>query len=187
MPGEGGARDASSERSSFTIRRARPDDAEVFSELAIRTFHETYGERIPAADVQAYLAEVYAVERQRALLGDAEYGSWLVEENGVPIGLAVAGPCSLPHPDVSPDDGELKRLYLVREHQNGGRGARLFTEVIQWLLREGPRTLWIGVWAGNDGALRFYQRHGFERAGEYQFTVGRVRDLDFILRRRRGA
>lgn len=179
MSGDGGA-------PSFTIRRAVPDDAEVFSELAIRTFHESYGERLPAADVKLYLDEVYAVERHRALLGDVEYGAWLLEEEGESIGLAVAGPCSLPHPEVLPGDGELKRIYLLREHQNGGRGARLFTEVVDWLLREGPRTLWIGVWAGNAGALRFYQRHGFERVGEYHFAVGRVRDQDFILRRRPG-
>ena len=54
---------------------------------------------------------------------------------------------------------------------------------MEWLERDGPRTLWIGVWSENHGAQRFYTRHGFARVGEYQFPVGRVRDHEFILRR----
>ena len=59
----------------------------------------------------------------------------------------------------------------------------LFDQAERWLLRDGPRTLWIGVWSENFGAQRFYARHGFERVGTYAFPVGRVRDLEFILRR----
>ena len=51
------------------------------------------------------------------------------------------------------------------------------------MLRDGPRTLWIGVWSENHGAQRFYARHGFVHVGEYEFPVGRVRDREFILRR----
>ena len=48
---------------------------------------------------------------------------------------------------------------------------------------EGPRDVWIGVWSENHGAQRFYARHGFEKVGEYGFTVGRTVDHEFILRR----
>ncbi len=86
-------------------------------------------------------------------------------------------------PQVAPGDGELKRLYLLQAHQGGGSGGRLFDTALDWLLRDGPRTLWIGVWSENFGAQRFYARHGFVKAGEYAFEVGRVRDREFILRR----
>src|SRR3546814_14919446 len=94
---------------------------------------------------------------------------WLLEQEGPAIGHAAAGPCGLPHPDVAPGDGELKRLYLLREHQNGGWGGKLFATALDWLQREGPRTLWIGVWSENVGAQRFYARHGFPKVGEYEF------------------
>ena len=67
---------------------------------------------------------------------------------------------------------------------NYGRwGGRLFQTALDWLERDGPRTIWIGVWSENLGAQRFYARHGFAKAGEYEFPVGRVRDREFILRR----
>jgi GNAT superfamily N-acetyltransferase len=172
-----------SSEASTTIRRALPDDAATLSSLAARTFVETFGHLYPDEDLQAFLADAYAVGKQRTILSHPDYAVWLLELDGEAIGHAAAGPCGLPHPDVAPGDGELKRLYLLRAHQNGGWGGRLFATALDWLLRDGPRTLWIGVWSENLGAQRFYARHGFAKAGEYEFPVGRVRDREFILRR----
>ena len=52
-----------------------------------------------------------------------------------------------------------------------------------WLQEDGPRDVWIGVWSENYGAQRFYERHGFEKVGEYGFAVGKTVDREFILRR----
>lgn len=166
-----------------TIRRATPDDAGLLSRLAARTFTETFGHLYPAADLQAFLEGNYSVERQRTILAHPDYAVWLLEQAGEAIGHAAAGPCGLPHPDVQPGDGELKRLYVLAAHQNGGNGGRLFATALDWLLREGPCVLWIGVWSQNHGAQRFYRRHGFTHVGDYEFPVGRIRDHEFILRR----
>jgi ribosomal protein S18 acetylase RimI-like enzyme len=165
------------------IRRATPADAEVLSRIAERTFVEAFGHLYPPEDLQAFLRESYAVERQRVILEAPGYAVWLLEHEGEVVGHAAAGPCGLPNPDVRPEDGELKRLYVLRAFQNGGWGGRLFQTVMDWLLADGPRTLWIGVWSENVGAQRFYARHGFIKVGEHEFPVGRVIDREFTLRR----
>ena len=100
-----------------------------------------------------------------------------------PIGYATACPANLPHPDVAPDDGELQRLYILQGYQGGGRGTLLLNTALEWLERDGPRTLWIGVWSENYGAQRFYARHGFEIVGDYSFMVGDHADHELITRR----
>ena len=166
------------------IRRATVDDAAALSSLAARTFTETFGHLYPPEDLAFFLADAYPAEKQAVILAHPDYAVWLLEDDaGNAVGHAAAGPCGLPHPDVRPGDGELKRLYVLAAHQNGGWGGRLFDEAERWLLRDGPRTLWVGVWSENLGAQRFYARHGFAKAGTYEFPVGRVRDLEFILRR----
>ena len=62
--------------------------------------------------------------------------------------------------------------------------SRLLETALDWLERDGPRTLWIGVWSENFGAQRFYARHGFDQVGEYEFLVGKQRDREFIYRRK---
>ena len=166
------------------LRRAIPADAEALSVLSSACFTQTFGHLYPPQDLSHFLDEAYAVAAWASLLSDPAYATWLLESDGVAIGYATAGACTLPHADVAPGDGELKRLYVLREHQGGGRGSRLFDAALAWLLRDGPRTLWIGVWSENLGAQRFYARHGFERVGAYDFVVGNTRDHEFILQRK---
>ena len=103
------------------------------------------------------------------------------------LGYALAGPCSLPHDEVTPACGELKRIYFRKARQGGGLGGALFAQVTAWLLQDGPRDIWIGVWSENFGAQRFYERQGFAKVGEYGFHVGRTVDREFILRRSAGS
>ena len=169
--------------STIAIRRATVADAQAVSRIATRTFTETFGHLYPDEDLRAFIDENYAVERQALILDHPDYAIWLLEHDGEAIGHAAAGPCGLPHPQATTADGELKRLYLLPGLQGGGWGGRLCEAALDWLERDGPRTLWIGVWSQNLGAQRFYARYGFEKAGEYEFPVGRVRDHEFIFRR----
>jgi ribosomal protein S18 acetylase RimI-like enzyme len=160
------------------IRRATPQDAEALSKIAKATFVETFGHLYPAEDLRDFLEDVYSVEAMRRDLADPAKGLWLVEVDGQAVGHALAGPCDLPHEEVTPACGELKRLYILKAHQHGGVGSTLLREALDWL---GERRLWVGVWSENYGAQRLYSRYGFEKVGEYDFPVGRVRDREFIM------
>jgi GNAT superfamily N-acetyltransferase len=165
------------------IRRAGPGDAEALAAIGRATFCETFAHLYPPEDLAAFLAEAYGVERASADLADPAKAAWLVEADGRAVGHALAGPCKLPHPEVTPACGELDRLYLLREAQSGGVGSRLLAEALAWLEKDGPRRLWIGVWSENLGAQRLYARHGFAVVGTYEFAVGAQRDHEFIMRR----
>lgn len=165
------------------IRRASLDDAEALSRIGAETFTETFGHLYPPEDLAAFLEAAYGLEKTRRDLADPAKAAWLVEVEGEVVGHALAGPCDLPHDEVTPACGELKRLYVLKRLQGDGAGSRLMTEVLGWLERDGPRRLWIGVWSENHGAQRLYGRMGFEKVGEYEFAVGQTLDREFILRR----
>ena len=169
------------------IRRAVAADAEVLAEIGASTFTETFAHLYPPEDLAAFLAEAYSVERTRADLADPAKAAWLVELDGQAIGYATAGPCGLPHPEVTPASGELKRFYFRKAWQGAGMGTRLFDAVTAWLQADGPRDVWIGVWSENYGAQRFYQRRGYEKVGEYGFRVGGTVDREFMMRRPAGS
>ena len=168
---------------TLAIRRAVPGDAATLSRIAMRTFTDTFGHMYPDEDLQDFLRTNYAIAEWTRLLCDDTSAVWLLEEGDEAVGYAHAGPCGLPHPDARAEDGELKRLYVLSRASNSGWGGRLFGEALDWLERDGPRTIWISVWSENSGAQRFYERRGFSKVGEYQFPVGRVRDHEFMFRR----
>jgi GNAT superfamily N-acetyltransferase len=165
------------------IRRAVPDDAATLAEIGAQTFAATFGHLYPAADLAAFLAQAHSLEAALRNIEDPDTAAWLAEADGAAVGHALAGPCGLPHPEVTPACGELKRLYLLESAQGGGVGRRLMTGALDWLEATGRSRIWIGVWSGNHTAQRLYARAGFEKVGEYAFVVGKVRDHEFILRR----
>ena len=169
---------------TLAIRRATPADTDALSQVGTRTFVDTFGPLYSPEDLQAFLDESHPPAAYARYLADPAYALWVLEEEGGGVrGYALAGPTGLPRPDATPADGELKRLYVDKDLHNGGWGGRLFAEALAWLERDGPRTLWISVWSENHGAQRFYGRHGFTFAGEYEFPVGAQRDREFMFRR----
>lgn len=165
------------------LRRAGVEDADALSAIAIETYTETFGDSYPPQDLHDFLQAHYSPAPQRLELQDPHAAAWLLEDQGRVVGYLAAGPNSLPHALARSGDIELKRLYLLSSHQNGGHGARLMAACLDWLDRPAPRTLWVGVWSENHGAQRFYLRYGCTRVGDYEFPVGASRDLEFILRR----
>ncbi len=166
-----------------TLRRATAADALALSEIGALTFVETFGHMYSPKDLADFLAEEQAPDRYRAWAQDDRYALWIAEDGDRTVGFALAGPCTLPHAEVTPGCGELKRIYLRRDAQGTGIGTRMLNTALDWLTAPG-RDLWIGVWSENHGAQRLYQRHGFEKVGTYYFPVGEQRDFEFILRRK---
>lgn len=178
------------------IRPATLADAPALTTLAADTFTETFAHLYDQQDLADFLASTYTDEQHRELISSPEHflhvlvdaGAGADESGGLPeggggplVGYVLAGPSGLPGTESA--DGEVKRLYVRSTRQRGGHGRRLLEGAIDWLLRDGPRDLYLGVWSENVDAQRLYRRYGFEKWGEYEFAVGAARDREFIFRR----
>ena len=168
----------------FRIRTATPDDAPALAALGAETFTETFGHLYAPEDLQMFVADNHSLAAYQALLADPASRLWLaVDAAGEAAGYAVAGPCRLPVPDLPPEAGEVKRLYLAARYQSAGLGRQLMDSMMGWFEEAGRAPLYLSVYAENYGAQRFYQRYGFEKIMSYEFLVGRHKDPEFIFRR----
>lgn len=168
----------------IAIRRATIADAFTLSEIGGATFSETFGHLYPPEDLAAFLQEAHSPDAWSRRLHAAHTAVWLAESADVgAAGYASAGPCKLPVTDLESNAGELFQLYLRNAHRGQKLGSRLLETVLAWLEGSGFDPLYIGVWSGNSGAQRLYERFGFKRVGEYEFAVGSRRDHEYILRR----
>lgn len=166
------------------IRRASGRDAGVLSAISRDTFVETFGHLYAPDDLAVHLDKAYRVDAYAPALDELGCAAWLLEDDGGHAqGYAFVGPCTLPHAEVVPGDLELKRLYVRAALQGGGWGGRLFAQALDWMQANAPTALWLGVFSENEGAQRFYRRHGFDKVGEYLYAVGSARDREFIFRR----
>ncbi|MDQ2892558.1 MAG: GNAT family N-acetyltransferase [Pseudomonadota bacterium] len=162
------------------FRDATPADADTICSLARRTFTETFGHLYDAADLAAFLA-THTAERWCGELGDPAFAIRVAEQDGAAIGYAKLGPPSLP---FEPRGAaiELRQFYLLAPAQGTGAAQAMMRWVIDTARERGADDLYLSVFVDNRRARHFYQRHGFERIGEFGFMVGNHRDTDDIMR-----
>ena len=174
----------------IVIRPARSDDAAALSALGRQTFIDTFvaeeGFAIPypAEDLEAYLHSSFGVEATAVKLAETAAAWWVADRDGALLAFANVGPNGLPHPEASPGNMELRRLYVGKTAQGLGLGTKLLALSLEWMQANTNGPLWIGVWSGNLKAQKLYAAYGFEKAGEYDYPVGAWNDHEFILRRR---
>jgi ribosomal protein S18 acetylase RimI-like enzyme len=117
------------------IRRHRPDDVDAIAELYERSFATL-----------SFLPTLHTLEEHRTLFGRVvdERGVWVWEDEGVVVGFMALG------------DATLDYIYLEPEMTGRGTGSALLDHAK--MRRPGGFTLW--TFQQNEGARRFYERHG---------------------------
>lgn len=165
------------------IRRAGTDDAGALALAGAATFLETFAGILHGRDIVEHCRRQHAQEVYADWLDDAAAALWLAEtaEGAAPVGYAVIAPPKLPLHDLSEDDLELKRIYLLSRFHGGGVGSELMEQAVAEARVRGARRLLLGVYVGNARALAFYARNGFEQIGERRFQVGGNTYGDAIL------
>ena len=112
------------------IRVATPSDAIPLAELKRDTFRETFlqdGFNIdyPPHDLAAYETQAYSVETVTGQLNDPQCRTWVAEsDDGRLVGYAHAGPCKLPHPEVTDGAGKSIRSTFGAARKEPAPGAR---------------------------------------------------------------
>lgn len=170
------------------LRLARNEDVETLADLKLATFRETFihGFAIPypAIDLAAFEQANYTAAIVAAELANPARTTWVGEAaDGRLLGYAQIGPCKLPHPDVTPDAGELYQIYVRNAAQGIGLGGQLMRAALAHLEQTRPGPIWLGVWENNIRAQAVYVGRGFRAVGSYRFMVGDWEDRDLIFRR----
>ena len=144
-----------------------------------------FGHSFTPEDLAAHLANNLAPANIARFI--AEDVVLVAEAGGRLVGFVQFGTAGPEYAPQSSRDQELRRLYVRAESQNQGAGTLLMQAALAHpQLRHAP-AIYLDVWEHNQGAQRFYRRHGFEVIGTRQFEVesGAETSLDLIMARDR--
>jgi ribosomal protein S18 acetylase RimI-like enzyme len=137
----------------LTVRDARAQDAHAVSRIGRTAMPVQFAGLVDAVVVDAVATQTYepaAVAECITSCNEANDAVFLVAEvEGAVVGYL--------HFDCFGEDPELHRIYIDERFRNQGVGAALVGELHT---RLEPETYILLVVRGNDGAVRFYERHG---------------------------
>jgi ribosomal protein S18 acetylase RimI-like enzyme len=165
---------------SAIVRVANRNDAATLAAIGAETFVETFGHLYKAEDLSAFLAKSHSAAVYEGLLSDDRWALWIAESETGALAYCVAGPCSLPVPNMPENSGELARLYIRKEGQGMKLGALMLKIALDWM-RPRFEHIYLSVYQQNFRAQRLYERFGFVRIHDYFFMVGDHADPEWIM------
>lgn len=154
--------------SDLVVRRARPEDLEAAGEVTVAAYAEfTQG---PDDHYIALLRD--AVRRDR----EAEL--WVAERDGEVVGtVTLALPGSAWREIAADDEGEFRMLAVSPAARRQGVGEALTALVMDRFRELGLRAVVLSSLAEMTSAHGVYERHGFRRAPERDWSPGPGIDL----------
>jgi len=153
------------------IDAATSDDCRGIAEVHVESWQHAYKDILP----EHYLASLSVVEREamwRRMIERQPSHLLLARAGGQVAGFVAFG--------ASRDEGasahcaEIWAIYVRPAFWSVGAGRQLWFSALQQVLAEGYKTVSLWVIAGNQRAVRFYERAGFvaEPASRKQFELG---------------
>jgi ribosomal protein S18 acetylase RimI-like enzyme len=165
------------------IRRANVKDANLLAALGGTTNYETYFETDETEDLAKYIADYFNPQAMKVELEDANNSFFIAEINGKAVGYAKLR-TGQPAECVAGENAvELHRIYVLEKMTQHGIGKILLQTSLDEAKSRGFAALWLAVFNLNARAFEFYQRQGFEQAGETGFYYGEKRFTCFVMKK----
>jgi ribosomal protein S18 acetylase RimI-like enzyme len=166
------------------LRPALPSDSQALSDLATRAFVAKFGHLYRPQDLATFLDENLSEPAIAAEIANPDRVYRLAEREGTLVGYCKIGlSCGFPDHARGQRVMELKQLYTAPEAIGGGIGGRLMDWAMAEFITRGADEVQLSVYAYNDGAHRFYRRHGFDKVADITFRVGEQLDEEFLFAR----
>lgn len=164
----------------FFTRQATLADAQALSTLATQVFLDTYATHGINDALAREVATVYSPEVFERRLRDADVELLLATSDGYTVGFVdIAFATRCPVPGVR--GAEVFRLYVQRPFLRRGLGRGLMARAEASARARGLGALWLTAWAGNHGALAFYQSLGFRDIGTTEYVIDGVGHENRVL------
>jgi ribosomal protein S18 acetylase RimI-like enzyme len=169
-------------RPSLDIRVAGPADAAALTAFAARTFRETYLATCQPADIEVYVAEHFAPERQAAELADPTLRTLLTFVDRTLAGYVQIRDGRAPASVPGDRPIEIARFYVDAPWHGRGIAAAQMAAALD-VARGGGDVAWLGVYQSNARAVKFYEKSGFRVVGTSTFTMGTDVQDDYVMAR----
>jgi len=172
---------------TVSSRPAGIADAAALAELAAETFPLACPPGSSPEAIATFIAEHFTPEHFAEYLTDPGRGVTIVEDAGGrvlgysmliagdPVDADVARAVRI-RPTI-----ELSKVYVRADQHGTGASRALMAATLERASTREVQSVWLGVNQHNARARRFYEKSGFEVAGERTFQLGPEVHHDFVL------
>lgn len=149
-----------------TIEKAKVEDLEEIFQVQLQSSLETYPNEVFGI-TEAIVRDWRCGQNNKKLIARIEKYRKYIENNDVSRGIFIARQndkiigISFPYIEET-GRHRLGAFYVLKEAWGKGVGSKLLKNALDW---HGPNDIYLAVTTYNDRAIKFYEKHGFEKTG----------------------
>lgn len=164
------------------VRQATMKDAGPIAILCHTQFQVAHKDGIAPDDLLYYVDKTFSKAAVEADLSKTENIHFVATENGEDIlGCINLGKVHLPQASHMESAIEITRLYIKPEFIGKGVASVLMEKVKTLAQLKQKESLWLHVYKGNEDAIKFYNKWGFNIVGELNFPVRQSCPVGWVM------
>jgi ribosomal protein S18 acetylase RimI-like enzyme len=167
----------------YIIRYAVAADAAKIADISRKTFNETFGFLNKKENMDLFMRTQFSKEVLMQEVYDAANIYIVAEENGELLGYVKLKTNSTKEELKGKLAIEIARIYVLNACLGSGIGPALMRKCIFTAKDMKCDTIWLGVWEKNPRAIAFYEKWGFEKFSEHDFTLGQDVQKDWLMKK----
>jgi len=152
-------KDSQTLKSNMVIKKEKP--ADIIDEFApLWIDHINYVNSIQNFPYKKPSIKMFKEKLAKALkVYPKSHVLFTIRDNGKLVGYVQVG--------ISPNGkhGQIISFHLLKDYRRKRFGGKLITKALDWLWNSGAKEIELGTQGGNEAAVAFYKKHGFEIQG----------------------
>ncbi|WP_282112445.1 GNAT family N-acetyltransferase [Maribacter stanieri] len=158
------------------------EDLQLLRQISEETFSIAFAKDNNPIDFKNYIEKAFALESiKEELLNPNSDFFFAYHDNEIVAYFKVN--VVEAQSDIKRDDSiELERIYVLSQFQGLGIGEKLLDHIKKLASEKNKKMLWLGVWQENKKAVKFYERHGFEKFDTHPYFIGSDEQTDWLMR-----
>lgn len=153
----------------LTIRKAKQKDLKTLTELAYKTYWDTFQSHPDndPLDFAEYMQKAFNLEQIKSEFADENSIFLVAEIEKEMVGYVKLELFKTEEPIKAERPIELNRIYSRKDFIGKGIGQELLNESLKIAKNFNCDVIWLGVWEKNPRAIRFYEKNGFYKIGTH--------------------
>lgn len=168
--------------SDIQIVKIEKADAALISEIAKKTFYDTFAGTCTPVDMQHFLNFYYAENVMLAEIEKESLHYYFAKINNKVIGYLLFEENNEEFKTLNKKAIELRRFYVLSEYQGKGAAQKMMDYFLNYAKQNNYAIALLGVWEYNYKAQNFYAKYGFAKTKHtHSFPVGATPQQDLYM------
>lgn len=169
---------------NLAFKQCNKSNLKELSQISRETFVTAFASQNNPEDFEYYIKNAFSLETLETELKNTDSHFYFVYLKKELIGYFKLNEFDAQNELQEMEGMELERIYVISKYQGKGLGAQILHKILEIVIKKQKQYIWLGVWEYNLDAIRFYEKHDFNKFDTHPYYIGKDKQTDWLMRKK---